>query len=545
VLPILLAQVPTTEPPVLPDIPVETLPPAEISSSPTIPVTLEDLKSFLDSASSSPEGLTQPCATVLASLAVLLSGFLVYLTGIWTRRQTKTHFKTSHDLEVTRGLRDRFTTIAGQLADPASAVRTAGVYAMEALANDWLVRGNKSEAQACINVLCSYIRTPYAPLHGRGQNQTSRIVRNTLTDRIVEEHYEYRLDDREIRQSIILTIVAHLKPDSEVKWSDLDFDFTGAHLDNADFSNAIFNKPVSFERANLLGSSTRFTCATFTSSARFGGAQFYSDLTTFDEAKFLGPYNNFSDAKFKSKNNRFDRVEFASADGITNFTDSEFGGEDTSFEGALFKSRETHFIRAKLHSARTWFSDATFEGSLTSFQFSTLVGEAVSFDRAVFRAKSTTFEKAEFSSGSTGFVDAEFLAGSTRFAHVKFNGCQTSFDKSKFGATQATFVGAEFNNDSGTTFYNARFIGGRIKFSGSIFTKDVSFDEPEVWANVEFDWSAQVPLKMKTWKPDNVSPDVWPPALMEPSSVEGDEVSKVREWWYRSTRAYRLLKRLF
>ncbi|KZL30479.1 MULTISPECIES: pentapeptide repeat-containing protein [Rhodococcus] len=537
-LPILLAQVPTTEPPVLPDvpvetvlpdIPVETLPPAEIPSPPTIPITLEDLKSFLDSASSSPEGLTQPCATVIASLAVLLSGLLVYLTGIWTRRQTKKHFKTSHDLEVTRGLRDRFTTIAGQLADPASAVRTAGVYAMEALANDWLVRGNKSEAQACINVLCSYIRTPYAPPQGLGQNQTSRIVRNTLTDRIVEEHYEYRLDDREIRQSIILTIVAHLKSDSEVKWSDLDFDFTGAHLNNADFSNAIFNKRVSFERAKLLGSSTRFTRATFASSARFGGAQFYSDLTTFVEAKFLGPYNNFSDTKFKSKNNIFDRVEFSSADGITNFRYSEFEGEDTSFEGTLFKSRETYFIHAKLHSARTWFSDATFDGSLTSFQVSTFVGEVVSFDRTIFRAESTTFEKAEFSSASTSFTDAEFLAGSTRFAHVKFNGYQTSFDKSKFGATQATFLGAEFNNEGGTTFYNARFIGGRIKFSGAIFTKGVSFDQPEVWVNVEFDWSAKVPNKMKKMKPENVSPDVWPPALMAQPSAEDDDEAKEHE----------------
>lgn len=528
-LPILLAQVPTTEPPVLPDIPVETLPPAEIPSSPTIPVTLEDLKSFLDSASSSPEGLTQPCATVLASLAVLLSGFLVYLTGIWTRRQTKRHFKTSHDLEVTRGLRDRFTTIAGQLADPASAVRTAGVYAMEALANDWLVRGNTSEAQACINVLCSYIRTPYAPLQGLGQNQTSRIVRNTLTDRIVEEHYEYRLDDREIRQSIILTIVAHLKPDSEVKWSDLDFDFTGAHLDNADFSNAIFNKRVSFERANLLGSSTRFTRATFVSSTRFGGAQFYSDLTTFDEAKFLGTYNNFSDAKFKSKNNRFDRVEFASAGGITNFTDSEFGGEDTSFEGTQFKSKNTLFVSAKLHSARTWFSDATFDGSMTSFQGSSFTGEAVDFDRAKFQAENTTFQRAAFSSASTSFIDAEFLAGSTRFAYVKFNGYQTSFDKSKFGATKATFVGAEFNNEGGTTFYNARFIGGRIKFRGSIFAKDVSFDRPEVWANVEFDWSAQIPFIMHKLKPENVSPDVWPPALMAQPSVEDDDEAKEHE----------------
>ncbi len=450
----------------------------------------------------------------------------MYRNGKKTRGQTETHFGTSHDLEVTRGLRDRFTTIAGQLADPASAVRTAGVYAMEALANDWLTRGDKSEAQACINVLCSYVRTPYAPPQDRGQNQTSRIVRTTLTDRIVEDHYEYRLDDREIRQSIIRTIAAHLKSDSEVKWSDLDFDFTGAYLDNADFSNTIFNKRVSFERAELLGLSARFDYVTFMSSVRFDGAQFYSDLTTFDDAKFLGAYNNFCDAKFGSKHNRFDQVEFASADGITNFTDSEFGGDDASFESTQFKSRNTLFVRAKLHSDRTWFTDATFDGSTTSFQGSSFAGEAVDFDRAKFQAKNTTFQKAEFSGGSTSFTDSDFLGEWTRFGYVKFNGHQTSFNKSTFGGTRVNFGGTEFNSEGETTFYNAKFVGDRISFKWSIFNGTVSFDLPEVWANVEFDWSAKVPYEMKEMKPDNVSPDIWPPALMESHSAEDDEESE-------------------
>lgn len=527
-LSILLAQLPTTEPPVLPHIPVETLPPAEIPSTPTIPVTLEDLKSFLDSASSTPGWLTQPLATLLASFAVLGSGYLVYLNGNKTRGQAEAHFGTSHDLEVTRGLRDRFTTIAGQLADPASAVRTAGVYAMEALANDWLTRGVYSEAQACINVLCSYVRTPYAPPQGRGQNQTRRIVRNTLTDRAVEDHYEYRQDDREVRQSIVRTIVAHLKVDSKVKWSDLDFDFTGAHLDNADFSYAIFNKRVSFERAELVGSSTGFNHAIFTASASFKEAKFCSVRTTFDHAKFLGANTTFSGAKFVTMNISFEEAEFA-GDGLTNFTDSTFEGGDTLFGSVQFNARHTLFVRTKFHSARTWFSDATFDGSMTSFQGSTFVGEVADFDRAIFRAKRTTFQKAEFMGGSTSFVGSEFLGESTSFGHVKFRGYQTSFDKSKFGVTQANFGGAEFNSEGGTTFYHARFVGGRISFKWSIFNGTVSFDLPEVWANVEFDWSAQVPLKMKKWKPDNVSPDIWPPALMEPSSAEDAEVSKVRE----------------
>ena len=41
--------------------------------------------------------------------------------------------------EVDR-LRDRYTSISGQLGDDAAPVRLAGVYAMAALADDWLKR---------------------------------------------------------------------------------------------------------------------------------------------------------------------------------------------------------------------------------------------------------------------------------------------------------------------------------------------------------------------------------------------------------------------
>ncbi|QSE87546.1 pentapeptide repeat-containing protein (plasmid) [Rhodococcus pseudokoreensis] len=518
--PILLTQLQPTEPPAPLEIPAEPLPPAEIPSSPAIPVTLEDLKSFLEAASSTPGWLTQPWATLFASLAVLGSGYLVYRNGNKTRKQAETHFGTSHDLEVTRSLRDRFTTIAGQLADPASAVRTAGVYAMEALANDWLARGDKSEAQACINVLCSYVRTPYAPPQGRGQNQTNRIIRTSLTDRVVEEHYEYRQDDREVRQSIIRTIAAHLKVDGKGNWSDLDFDFTGAHLDNADFSHAIFNKPARFERAQFFGSSARFVQATFTASADFSEARFYSVLTIFEDVKFHGPNNKFYRAKFGSRYNRFDRVKFTG--GITNFTDCEFEGEDTAFDSARFESGNTLFTGAKLRSIRTWFNEATFE-SATSFDRSTFHGEAVSFDQAQFRGQNTTFHRAEFSGGLTSFNAAEFRAEITRFGPAKFNGDQTSFDKSTFGDTRAKFGGTEFNSVRGTTFHEARFIGGRIDFGWAIFNGPASFERPEVWANVEFDWSAQIPYEMRKRKPQNVLPDIWPPALMDSHGAEAEE----------------------
>ncbi|UJH71825.1 hypothetical protein [Ornithinimicrobium sp. INDO-MA30-4] len=64
--------------------------------------------------------------------------------------------------ERVRGLRDRFTTAAGQLGDESAAIRLAGVYAMSALADDWLTQDEpaEAEAQVCVDVLCAYLRTP-------------------------------------------------------------------------------------------------------------------------------------------------------------------------------------------------------------------------------------------------------------------------------------------------------------------------------------------------------------------------------------------------
>src|SRR5262245_26763067 len=59
----------------------------------------------------------------------------------------------------TRTLNERFATAAGQLgSDKPPAVRLAGVYAMAGLADDW-----PENRQTCVDVLCAYLRLPYAP----------------------------------------------------------------------------------------------------------------------------------------------------------------------------------------------------------------------------------------------------------------------------------------------------------------------------------------------------------------------------------------------
>lgn len=114
--------------------------------------------------------LSQPWATLLAGLFVLGSAGRAFFASWRNHRQADRHFGVSNR-------RDRFTTIAGQLADQSPAVRIAGVYAMEALADEWLeTKDGRREARACLSVLCSYRRLPYDQ-STRDQNQTKTIIR--------------------------------------------------------------------------------------------------------------------------------------------------------------------------------------------------------------------------------------------------------------------------------------------------------------------------------------------------------------------------------
>ena len=92
----------------------------------------------------------------------------------------------------TRTLNERFATAADQLGDDKpAAVRLAGVYAMAGLADDW-----EANRQTCVDVLCGYLRMPYAGDPGEGST--------------VQEQLGFQ-SGREVRHSVIRVIAAHLE----------------------------------------------------------------------------------------------------------------------------------------------------------------------------------------------------------------------------------------------------------------------------------------------------------------------------------------------
>lgn len=286
-------------------------------------------------------GLTQPWATVIGAIGVVIAGLFAFLVAYFNRRQTERHWRTTNRQE-------RFTTIATQLADPAAAIRLAGVYAMEALIDDWLkprplpwikrlnakatwtsdarrktreilTQRSRRQAQACINVLCAYLRLP---------QPTTPAAANTFAPVPTS-------GDEEIRKSILTTMGSHLaeNPAGE-SWRDLDYDLSNATLHEftqfngaticgtANFANTTFSGVTSFSETHF-GGVAMFQGSSFPDRTFFDGAEFYS-IAYFRKAQFTGS-TSFSDVKFHNVT-VFDEINFG---GTTEFTGTEFIGETT------------------------------------------------------------------------------------------------------------------------------------------------------------------------------------------------------------------------
>ncbi|MCX4094274.1 pentapeptide repeat-containing protein [Nocardia sp. alder85J] len=376
-----------------------------------------------------------------------------------------------------------FGAAARQLGDPDAAVRMAGVYAMAGVADEFATPGRR---QQCIDVLCGYLRLPYEPESG-ASHLAARTETSAAEGTTTELKYQLRANDREVRRAIVDVISAHLRPAAEVSWSERDFDFADAVLEDPDFRYAVFD-----------GERTYFARTVFTGLR----------ATTFESARFTGRYVNFRNAEFR--------------------------GALTLFRAAEFAPREPR--RGEQRGSGVVFSGVRF-------------GSPVSFQQAVFRGERLSFPNAGFLGPHTTFTDVRFLSGHTDFTGATFGGDETLFDKTEFGGERISFAGVQFYADR-TTFAEAR-LGvrsrwrrpgtaeidfGRVEYHGTVsfadaalagaaayFTRGdffgeisfrgtkfgarvVDFDKPKSWVGVLTDWDED-----PSRKPDHIAPALWPP----------------------------------
>jgi hypothetical protein len=142
-----------------------------------------------------PADLTRLALTIAAGVGGVVALVVAY------RRQ--------RDLEQGRFV-EGFGAAAKQLGDTDVAVRLAGVYAMAGVADET----SKLKRQQCIDVLCGYLRLPYSPELGNNHQSALILKRPTRRKGGSEEElrFEYRQNDKEVRQTIVRVIVAHLQP---------------------------------------------------------------------------------------------------------------------------------------------------------------------------------------------------------------------------------------------------------------------------------------------------------------------------------------------
>lgn len=121
--------------------------------------------------------------------------------------------------EDTRLFNERYHQAAEQLGSEKAAVRLAGVYAMAGLADDWDDGRGKG-----VEVLCAYIRMPYAP-PGPDDDEDVEVRRENRR----------RREEREVRRAILDTVRERLEAEPGARgWHGRTFDFRGAVFDEAD-----------------------------------------------------------------------------------------------------------------------------------------------------------------------------------------------------------------------------------------------------------------------------------------------------------------------
>jgi uncharacterized protein YjbI with pentapeptide repeats len=319
-------------------------------------------------------------------------------------------YRRQDDLEQARFV-ERFGTAAAQLGDPDPAVRLAGAYAMAGVADDAI----GAKRQQCVDVLCAYLRLPYTAQTG-ASNQTGYTTTRPVGEENpteLRENFSYRLNDLEVRKTIVRIIANHLNG-THTSWSENNFDFSGATLSDADFAKCTFAGVTQFTGAIFSGENTWFDGATFSGkNTWFDGAIFRGKNTSFDGATFSGENTWFEGATFSGKNTSFDGAIFSGKN--TSFDGATLSGKNTSFDGATLSGKNTSFGGATFSGENTWFDGATFSGKNTSFDGATLSGKDTSFDGATLSGENTWFDGATFSGKNTRFDGATFSGETTSF----------------------------------------------------------------------------------------------------------------------------------
>ncbi|MEV8636533.1 pentapeptide repeat-containing protein [Streptosporangium sp. NPDC051023] len=343
-----------------------------------------------------------------------------------------------------RRVTDLYTKAGEQLGHSSAAVRLTGLYALERLAQD-----NPAHRQTIINVICAYLRMPYAPpallkpidpareraealraahrRHHASRNAargkrpaaaSTAFTEDVTPSKEVEEERQVRLTAQRI-------LTEHLRNDQMAEqqtttlggprfWEGMRIDLTGATLIDLDFAGCWLTD-ARFDGATFKGDA-RFEGATFTGHAEFIEAIFKGDAE-FSKVTFEG-YVWFGGVVFRG-NARFAKATFK----------NDAGFVEAAFEGNAVFTWANFELDA-------WFDEVAFEkdvqfGGVTfrsSGRFNGAVFERdARFGRVIF-ARHADFVKATFKRDV--YFDEVAFEGGAWFREVAFGG-SARFDSAR------------------------------------------------------------------------------------------------------------------
>jgi hypothetical protein len=177
--------------------------------------------------------------------------------------------------EDTKLYTERFRSAADQLGSDKAAVRLAGAYAMQELADDW-----KSGRQMCVDVLCAYLRMPYSGPYSTRRPKSETADASSTEAGALSADAQAGYQELQVRLSIQRILAARLGRGGpaygpSVGWPDIKVNLAGSDLVDADFSNCSFQS-ADFSNARFHGGARLIRCY-FEDESTFEGAIFYGE----------------------------------------------------------------------------------------------------------------------------------------------------------------------------------------------------------------------------------------------------------------------------
>jgi len=262
-----------------------------------------------------------------------------------------------HQFDVERDLRSRFVSASELMSSDQAVMRTAGLYAMSALADDWNALSNKHERQVCIDIICSYVRSDWDP-HGKSAPA-----------------------ERLARSSALRLIASHLRESEGASWAGAEFNLQSSLVSyDADMSHMHLTAGT---KLNLKDSIIRSGHLDMSHMHLDGGG------VVCDRSQLL-------------------------AHGNVNITNSRLVSGRLSFDYATINEGRLSFMFSKFSKLRIDLSDIKFPAGEIDFQYAQLAGSTLDMDWADITGGTLDLDDVKIMNTTISFKYSTFTSGTVR-----------------------------------------------------------------------------------------------------------------------------------